>query len=95
MANIWWFVAISDDDSSDVDAHLPVASWREDVADEECGTGAASPPASARPKRTTAPKMEEPKVDDDEDEVGDEDDEDLEDDVYVVGRRVGSLRKWC
>ncbi|KAK3181711.1 hypothetical protein K4F52_006927 [Lecanicillium sp. MT-2017a] len=76
-------VAISDDDSSDVDAHLPVASWRENVEDEGNGD-ASSPPASARPKRTAAPKKEEPEqVEDDEDE--DEDgDEDLEDDVFIV-----------
>lgn len=74
-------VAISDDDSSDVDAHLPVASWRENVEDEGNGD-ASSPPASARPKRTAAPKEEPEQVEDDEDE--DEDgDEDLEDDVYV------------
>ncbi len=75
--------AISDDDSSDVDAHLPVASWREDIADEGNGD-ASSPPASTRPKRNAAPKQEEPEdmEDDEEDEDGEEDG--LDEDVYVA-----------
>ncbi|OAA70262.1 chromo domain-containing protein [Cordyceps fumosorosea ARSEF 2679] len=56
--------AISDDESSDVDAHLPVASWREDDDGE------------ARPARRTAAATKPTSVDLDDDE--DQEDEEKE-----------------
>ncbi|ATY59608.1 chromo domain-containing [Cordyceps militaris] len=80
--------AISDDESSDVDAHLPVASWRDDDDGD------------ARPARraASAAKTESVDIDDEEDEdeevakpaaaengdEEDEDDEDGEEDVFIV-----------
>lgn len=63
-------VAISDDESSDVDAHLPVASWRDN--DE----------VEARPARKAAAAKPVP-VDVEEDEDAEEDEDDGGDDVYV------------
>ncbi|KAJ2973585.1 hypothetical protein NQ176_g6524 [Zarea fungicola] len=65
-------VAISDDESSDVDAHLPVASWRDD---DEVEARPARKAAAAKPATVD--------VEDDEDEEEDEDD-DGGDDVFIV-----------
>ncbi|KAJ6787917.1 hypothetical protein PWT90_01900 [Aphanocladium album] len=80
--------AISDDESSDVDAHLPVASWRDDDG------GAARPGRRA----ATAGKPASIDVDEEEDEEeddeptaaaaengdDDDDDDDEEDNLFIV-----------
>lgn len=72
-------VAISDDESSDVDAHLPVASWRDD---DEVEARPARKAAAAKPATVD--------VEDDEDEEEDEDD-DGGDDVYVGSFALADL----
>ncbi|KAM3513753.1 hypothetical protein MY11210_002566 [Beauveria gryllotalpidicola] len=87
--------AISDDESSDVDAHLPVASWRDDDDGESRparrSAAAAKPEAigvdvddeedRAEPEKKAGPAENGDDEDEDEDE---DDDEEGDEDVFIV-----------
>lgn len=82
--------AISDDESSDVDAHLPVASWRDD--DDSDSRSARRSAAAAKPQAIDVDVDDEDETEPEEKaglaQNGDDEDEDEEEegeeDVFIV-----------